>query len=191
MDNFGFWVYLIVAIIYLFVRAKKKVAPKEVNGPQSPNADRPFSTPTTSNKPQSFEDLLREIMEAKSTAEKKTREVTRPQLVTQKREEQTRREAESQEWMGEEIDDLEDVDFGEKQRKKFNLEYEAAKNLAFNRPSLEETMRLQDTDMQYGKFKEFEIEQRRNLLQLYLNDFKDPEGLKKAVVMSEILKRKF
>jgi hypothetical protein len=45
--------------------------------------------------------------------------------------------------------------------------------------------------MTFGKFKEFEQEKKRNLLEEYITDFKDPEGFKKAVVMSEILKRKF
>jgi len=31
----------------------------------------------------------------------------------------------------------------------------------------------------------------RNLLEDYVRNFQDPEGLKKAVVMSEILNRKF
>jgi hypothetical protein len=45
--------------------------------------------------------------------------------------------------------------------------------------------------VKFGKFKEFEHGKKKNLLDEYVRDFKDPSGLKKAVVMSEILKRKF
>jgi hypothetical protein len=51
-------------------------------------------------------------------------------------------------------------------------------------------MRVEDTVMKYGKFKEFEIAERK-VMSDYLTALKDPDGLKKAVVMSEILKRKF
>jgi hypothetical protein len=63
--------------------------------------------------------------------------------------------------------------------------------MAFERPSLEETMKVEDTVVTFGKFKEFEAQKERNLAAEYLQDFGDPEGIRKAVVMSEILKRKF
>ena len=69
--------------------------------------------------------------------------------------------------------------------------YEDAKRLAFERPSLEETMKVTDTNVKFGKFKEFEAEEQRDLLAEYSKQFRDPEGLKKAVVLSEILNRKF
>jgi hypothetical protein len=56
---------------------------------------------------------------------------------------------------------------------------------------LEETMNVRDTQMAFGKFREFEQEQKRNLLVEYTKDFQDPEGIRKAFVMSEILNRKF
>ena len=52
-------------------------------------------------------------------------------------------------------------------------------------------MKIQDTVVSFGKFKEFEKRAETNLAAEYLKEFHDPEGLKKAVVMSEILKRKF
>jgi len=53
------------------------------------------------------------------------------------------------------------------------------------------SLKLEDTPVHYGKFKGFQQEQQRDLVGTYLADFRDREGLKKAVVMSEILQRKF
>ncbi len=69
--------------------------------------------------------------------------------------------------------------------------YEQAKKQAFNRPSLEETMKVEDTVVSFGRFKAFEQEKKRDLLGEYLAELRDPEGFKKAVVMNEILQRKF
>jgi hypothetical protein len=69
--------------------------------------------------------------------------------------------------------------------------YDKGKLEAFNKLSLEETMRIEDTDVKYERFKMFEKQQSRDLIQEYLADFKDPEGFKRAIVMSEILQRKF
>jgi hypothetical protein len=69
--------------------------------------------------------------------------------------------------------------------------YERAKKEAFFRPSLEETMKVGDTVMSFGKFKEFDRKKKSNLAEQYLNDFGDMDKLRKAVVMSEILKPKF
>ncbi len=93
--------------------------------------------------------------------------------------------------LGEEAQDLEDVDYSYKKKDDIYDVYERAKREAFVRPSLEETMKVGDTDVRFGRFKEFEQESRRDLMREYLADFKDPEGFKRAVVMSEILKRKF
>ena len=69
--------------------------------------------------------------------------------------------------------------------------YEQAKKQAFERPSLEETLKLKDTEVKFGRFKAFEAENQRNLLEEFTRDFQDPEGLNKAFVMSEILNRRF
>ncbi|GIV35677.1 MAG: hypothetical protein KatS3mg032_0056 [Cyclobacteriaceae bacterium] len=72
----------------------------------------------------------------------------------------------------------------------FNEEYEKAKNMAFNRLSLEETAKLEDTQVSFNRFSVFEHTSSRNLLEEYTADLRDSEGLKKAVVLSEILNRK-
>ena len=52
-------------------------------------------------------------------------------------------------------------------------------------------MRIEDTVMSFGKFKEFESGAVNNVASEYLRLFTDHDELKKAVVMSEILKTKF
>jgi hypothetical protein len=43
----------------------------------------------------------------------------------------------------------------------------------------------------FGKFKVFENQKQKNILTDYVNIIRNPEMLRQAVVMSEILKRKF
>ena len=68
--------------------------------------------------------------------------------------------------------------------------YEKAKKEAFNRPSLEETLKLQPMS-EFGRFKEFEDNEKNTVLSEYSEAFNDPEGVKKAFVLSEIFNRKY
>lgn len=180
-----FWIYLIIAIIYVISRAMKKAEnpPRDV-GEQRP--DRPVRYEET--RPQAeppkqltFEELLREITEAKKP--RQTYETPQPDTEYVDYDDQVTDEA----------TDLEEKRYQESKRDKertFQL-YEQAKREAFVRPSLEETMSLRDTNVEFRKFKEFEQQEQPDLLAMYTKKFWDPEGLKQAVVMSEILKRKF
>lgn len=184
MDKFQFWLYVIIGIIYVLTRFKKKPQqpPKDLPEykPEKParTFDLPPARPTAPSasapRPMSFEELLREITEGKSAERPAESPVVDYDDV-----------------LVEEEQDLEDVNYDEKRRDPVAVEYEDAKRAAFNRLSLEETMHLEDTDVRFGKFKVFEKEDERNLLNEYMADLRDPEGWKKAVVMSEILKRKF
>lgn len=71
MDDFNFWWYIIAALIYFFTRGKKK---KEQ--PSRPGTE---NTPAPSQRPKSFEDLLREITEG--TKEETSSEVPRQDPV--------------------------------------------------------------------------------------------------------------
>lgn len=182
-----FWIYVIVAIIYLVSRAMKKgqTPPADLPDPrQERKARQDGKPPVEKPKQLTFEELLREITEAKQQQQKPAY-----QPVETKREEVVNYD----DLIGEEEDDLETVDAEEDYRKKDRIyaDYEEAKRQAFLRPSLEETLSIRDTNVEFGKFKVFEETQRRNLLEEYTREFQDPEGFKKAVVMSEILKRKF
>ncbi|WP_333821151.1 hypothetical protein [Ohtaekwangia sp.] len=178
MRDFQFWLYIIVGVIYLIGRLRKKQPeqPEAPAGkPEKPvrQFERPTANPipaASAPKSLTFEELLREITESKTP---------QPEYV------------DYDDNLKEEEQDLEDVEYNYRKQDKIYDVYEEAKREAFNRPSLEETMKVEDTVVRYEKFKMFEQEQRRDLVQEYLADFKDPEGLKKAVVMSEILQRKF
>jgi hypothetical protein len=179
------WIYLIVGIIYLVSRALKKPQsqPTDVPDYKPDRQVRYDSTPPPSvEKPKqlTFEELLREITEAKQPKPPVYEPVQpRPAYV------------DYDDQIGEEAQDLEDVNYNYRKKDKLYDDYEEGKRQAFLRPSLEETMNVRDTNMDFGKFKVFERVQQRDLLEEYTKDFKDPEGLKKAVVMSEILNRKF
>jgi len=179
MKDIQIWLYIIIGVVYFISRLKKKPEqqPKERPDfePEKPvrNFEIPSARPTaTPQKVLTFEELLREITE-------KTNEKPQPAY------------ADYDDAIGEEEKDLEDVNYDYRKQDKIYEVYEEAKKQAFHRPSLEETMKVGDTDVRFGKFKVFEEETKRDLMAEYLADFKDPEGFKKAVVMSEILKRKF
>jgi hypothetical protein len=182
MGDTQFWLYVIIGIIFLVGRLMKKNQNPEAG--ETASEDRvPGDGDTTSkridpNERQlTFEELLREITE--SRAEKRPEPVTKPTTINYEDD------------LSDESDDLEEVTNPYQKHNKVYTEYEEAKRQAFVRPSLEESMKLEDTDVKFGRFKGFEQKHERNLLHEYLKDFRDPEGLKRAIVMSEILKRKF
>ena len=182
MRDFQFWLYIIIGVIYLLTRLKKK--PQQHSdfpskGPEKPvqKFELPTAKPSTAAlpRPLTFEEMLKEITEGKS------QETTRPQQEY----------VDYDDLIEEEEKDLEDVDYDYRKQDKIYDVYDEGKREAFNKLSLEETMKVDDTVVSYERFKAFEKQQNRDLVQVYLTDFKDPDGLKKAVVMSEILQRKF
>ncbi len=181
MRDFQFWIYLILGVVYLINRARKKREAEPVN-PPSDRSERQFdqqkAVPSVPQKGLSFEELLREITEAKAP--------TKPVVLP------TSKYVDYDDNLQEEEQDLEDVsgDYRSKD-KAFYDTYEEAKRQAFNRPSLEETLKLADTDMKFGKFTVFEEESQTNQLNDYLKQLRDPEGFKKAFVLSQVLQRRY
>jgi hypothetical protein len=173
-------IYIIIGVIYfLFNRLKKKPEDEqETEAPSNPSSD---SRP----KPVTFEELLREITEGKQPKP--------AEPVVERRVEYSRPEPQpayvdyDDEIEEEEAKSLEKVTFDSERT---NEIYERAKKEAFNRPSLEESLKLSDVNTTYGKFKEFERKTERNILHDYLSDLRDSQGLKKALVLSEVLNRK-
>lgn len=183
MDDLQFWLYVIIGVIYLISQVRKKA--KQQQGPptekpltrkptsQSPTWQRETATPTSGQKPMTFEDLLREITEAKTMKDE-------PEYETYEKPEydyDTDIEAEKLE---PEVVDYRNTD-------SIYQKYEDAKTKDYSINSLEESLKLEEVDMKFGKFKEFEAESKVNLLDLYTKDLRDPEGLKKAVILTEIL----
>jgi hypothetical protein len=175
MDSFQFWLYVIIGVVYLISRMRKKSAGQPEERPEVEQESRSGrNTPQTKSAPQktlTFEELLREITESKQPKEQPV--------------------VDYDDNLEEEEKDLEEVDYDYRKDNKVYETYEEAKKQAFFRPSLEETMKVEDTVVSFGKFKEFERAAGVNLAAEYLKDFGDLGSIRKAVVMSEILKRKF
>lgn len=178
----SFWIYIIVAIVFAVIRQMKKSAKQAGETPPRTN-----SQDHSDNKPMTFEELLREIQASK----------TPPQATTQTTAKLPSKQAKSYDVdydddLEEEEKDLETIPKYKTYNDDHSFElYEKAKQEAFHRPSLEETMKLSDTVVKYSHFKGYDETAKRSIASEVLNDFKDPEGFKKAFIMSEILKRKF
>lgn len=185
MMDLQFWIYVIVGII-LAIRSLTKKADNQPQDLPSPKPDRKVTydpkPPLDKPKPLTFEELLKEITEAKQTP------ASAPVTPLPKRAEPV---LDYDEFVEVEEKSLETIrEEYRKDEKAYSL-YEEGKKVAFERPSLESTLKLSDTNMEFGKFKVFEQQKQRNLIEEYALNFQDRAGLKRAVVMSEILNRKF
>ena len=181
MDDYKIIFWIILGLIYMFSRRKKVAPPPQRSQPSKPVREEE-SSPESFPSPKSFEELLREIQGMKKPAPAPRNERTlrpEPEVV------------DYDDNVGEEEQDLEEVSTYEKKEDKIYEVYEQAKAQAFYRPSLEETVKLEDTVVRFKQFKGYEKEIRRNIGQEILKDLKSPQGFKKAFVMSEILKRRF
>jgi len=175
MDSFQFWLYVIIGAVYLISRMRKKSGgqPEELPEPDE-QRESGRTAPQTRNAPQktlTFEELLREISASKQPKEEPV--------------------VDYDDDLEEEGKVIERVNYDSRRDDKVYEAYEEAKKQAFFRPSLEETMKIENTVVSFGKFKEFERAAEVNLAAEYLKNFGDPGSIRKAVVMSEILKRKF
>jgi hypothetical protein len=173
MDSSKIWIYLIIAAGYFISQVVKQRSKKAASPPKpTQRAMEKVEPARQQSKAVTFEELLREITESKRPPSQRPVIDYDDQIENEER-------------------DLEDVEYDHRKGNPTVASYEEAKREAFVRPSLEETMKISDTVVSFGKFKEFERSGGRDLASEFLKDFRDPEGLKKAVVMSEILKPKF
>ncbi len=191
--DYQFWIYVVIAVV-LAIRSLMKKAEgqaKDVEENTKPGREVRYDSapPVNKTKPLTFEELLKEITEAKQP--QKPVYETVPQRPVYETLPKKGEYVDYDDQIGNEEQDLEDVNYKDKDRERAYNVYEEAKKQAFLRPSLEETLNVSDTNMSFGKFKEFDKQEERNLLQEYLIDFQNPDGLKKAFVMSEVLNRKF
>jgi len=181
-----FWIWLIIIVITLVARAyraKSKPQPREDAEPRRQEGP--------SHRPLTFEELLKEIQSANEPKEvnEPPFEPVRPYRAepVYRKPEPTYQEVDYDDNLGEEEQDLETaVDDS-----KTTDIYETAKQQAFARPSLEETMKLEDTVVRFGQFKEYESHIEKGPMADFLAELRDPQGFRKAFIMSEILKTKF
>jgi hypothetical protein len=189
MDDFQFWLYVILGVVYLLsqLRKKSKAGQELPNAPPSPRkaASQPTnprtyeSKPETAAKPITFEDLLREITEAKAKPAEPASPYPMPDYPSYEEDEYLEKE------------DVEKEEVTYKTYEPIYKQYEEAKYKDYTKESLEETMRLENVDVKFGKFKEFEQKVEVNLLDVYTRDLRDPDGIKKAFVMSEVLRPRY
>lgn len=187
MDNLQFWLYVIIGIIYLITQVRKK-AKEQAPPPQRPvqrnEATTPQLRPETQSqqptqKPISFEDLLREITEAKAPQ-------SAPQYEPYKQPEYVDYDDD----IVDEEEAYEPVITDYRKTDPIYKKYEDAKAYDYASNSLEDTLKLENVDMRFGRFNEFESQKSRNLLEEYTKDLRDPDGFKKAVILTEILSTK-
>lgn len=196
MDSLQFWLYVIIGVIYLISQVRKKSREAK---PESRPAEKPVvktetpstrwkteptaSQPSTTQKPMTFEELLREITEGKTAKEPTYEPYKQPEYVDYDDEVVDEEEVLQEEAQEEVLVDYRKTDSIYKQ-------FEDAKNYDYAANALENTWKLENVDMKFGKFKEFEGERQRNLLDEYTRDLRDPDGFKKALILSEILNRR-
>ncbi|MFM7487593.1 MAG: hypothetical protein ACKO13_11835 [Cytophagales bacterium] len=174
-DSPSFWIWLIIVVISFFAQRKKK---------QTPSVDRDSAPMGPESKPISFEDLLKEIEASKNPQQTIFQEQkTKSQPVAN--------DTDDDDELLEEAQGQERVDYKKRDEDTTFDVYEKAKQAAFNRPSLEETMKVEDTEVKFGQFKGYQQEQSSTTAHAYVKDLQDPEGFKKAFIISEILNRKY
>ena len=178
-----FWIYIVIIVIYFLSRLFKKG--EQVVG-ESQETQRPErKTPGRATQPGgevprqlTFEELLREITEGKQV-QRRQPEPEVPEYESYEKD------------LGDEARSLEEVDFDETETAGKWKSYEEIPARNVERRSLEETLRLEDTVVDFRKFDVFQNIDKKKLSDDYFKILRNPATLKQAVVLSEILKTKF
>lgn len=176
MDNIQFWIWLLVIVVTLIARANKKKQ-KTFNPDASGEPDHPES----GTKPISFEDLLREIQAAKQP--KQVQPVVPP--VVNK----PFQEVDYDDDLKEEADEVEKADY--RNEDEIYETYERAKREAFLKPSLEETLKVEDTKVTFESFKGYKRKKTSRGVNEYVQELRNPTSFKKAFILSEVSKKRF
>jgi hypothetical protein len=173
MDNLQTWIYIALGLVYFISRLRKK--PEE----QAPRQGRPADDQGNGNgpKPLTFEELLKEITEAKEPYATPAPQRPAQEFVDYDDEVEEEKEPARP-----------DYDYRKQETYKT---FEENKFAAFNRLSYEETMKLEDTNVSFGKFKAFEEESKPSLASEIMQEFSDSERVKRAFIMGEIFNRKY
>ena len=168
-------IWVVLGIIYIISRARKKPTPDAAT-PTKPTED------YTENRPVTFEELLKEIQSAKAPK-------PQPQQVIEPVSEYQPEDYDDD--LKEEEQPLEKADFTYRKEDSIYETYEKAKQEAFHRPSMEETLKLENTIVRFGQFKGYEQQARQSLAREYGKDLQDVANFRKAFILSEILNRRF
>lgn len=176
-----FWVWLIVIVITLIARANKK-KPQSFDPEQREFTD----SPTEETKPVTFEDLLREIQASKNPKPKPVPVYQPPKQVPAKQYDFE----DYDDNLGDESKSLERTDYYADDT--IYETYESAKKAAFSKASLEETMKVEDTEVKFNQFKEYSKgEGQKSSAAEYAKELRNPKSFKRALILNEILNRRF
>lgn len=184
MDSF--WIYIIIAIVYAITRVfKKATEPGDVGAPPPDREVRhDESGPAPSQRPRqlTFEELLREITEAKQPTPPKPapRPVPAPEPY-----------ASYDAADKDEDESLEEVNYNYNKKNRKVPEQRETERVSLEELYLKKSAEGSHSVLETGKFEQFEEKKEPGLLENYLGDIKDAEGWKKAVVMNEILTPRF
>lgn len=163
-------IWIIGLLIYFYAQSKK--AKKPAAGSEEPSGQpRPGKQIT-------FEDLLREIQQSRQPEPTPLPTSRTPEVIDY--DEELKEEAES----------FESVP-AYKRQEDVTAVYEEAKRAAFQRASLEETVKLQEIPTLPGKFKGYEQDTRPAFTAAIAEDLRSPESIRKAFILSEVLNRRF
>ena len=173
MDNIQTWLYIVVGLVYFISRLMKKPEQQAPQNRRQGDAQGESNSP----KPLTFEELLKEITEAKDPYASPS---TGKPVQEYANYEDDIEEEEAKEPAG--------YDYRKQDTYKV---FEENKFAAFNRLSYEETMKLEDTNVTFGKFKAFEEDTKPSIASEIRQEFSDPERVKRAFIMGEIFNRKY
>jgi hypothetical protein len=170
-------IWIIGIILYFWIKSRK------ASSSQSPEENIPRPTNPTSAGPVTFEDLLREIQSSRKP-EREPAPTPAPAKPFESYEEV------SEESFRETIPET------EYSRDSFSTSetyksYEKAKSEAFQRASLEDTLKLENTDIKFLKFSEYQATKEPTVAEQISTEFRDPDTLKKYFIVNEVLNRKW
>ncbi|MBR07989.1 MAG: hypothetical protein CMP48_09905 [Rickettsiales bacterium] len=178
MDDARIWIYIVAGAIYLISRALKKKKPDAV--PRKPTGSRPSAPSSSPNKPVSFEELLREFTEGKAADPEPT-----PEPV------ETRRAVEERKWQQE---NKTVEDFSNEGRNRTFADDES-------RRVYEESIKnAEGAEINFERDEHFRIklkdrkeeESDRSGFATEISEMlRNPEDARKAVILGEILNRKY
>lgn len=171
-----FWIYVAIVVLSILAQARKKKKQQEEQNLPGPTSESPQAP-----KPISFEDLLREIQQSKQP-ERPVVEESQPPY---------NQYDEVEDYEKELVPEAKSLEEPEPVFANSYEVYEKAKADAFARPSLEETMKVEDTDMRFGQFEKYQKVKETVPATSFAETFRDFDQFKKAFVMAEILKPKF
>jgi hypothetical protein len=179
MEDFKWIIYVLIAVYLIFRSRKKKSSPPD-------NDYKPFNTDSQpSTKPVTFEDLLKEIQQSKTTKPEVKKFPAKP--VYEKPQ-----YVDYDDDIKSEEEDLEDVNYNNRSESEIYETYEKAKKEAFNKPTYEDSpVDLEGSVVRFKHFKEYDNLSVPSEAQNIAKELQNPDNIKRAIVLSEVLNRRY